>query len=300
MHVVQFQDPEAFLEHTEPVLLENELLNNFPLGILYRLVSTMKEEGGIPRHGEGSSRLFLATVQSGEQPLLILIQTLSHLILYASGEVGGSDQLRACCSEAVDYIIRQGEVSQIPSIIGLTSTAQVFAEVWRDKTGISYHVGMNQRIYRCTNVNPISESGGQLREAGPDDIPLITNWVLEFSREALEPIPQEDAERIARRGVSLSSLYIWDDGGPVSMVQKSRPTQRGIVVTLVYTPPELRGRGYASSSVAELTRRLLSSDYEFTCLYTDLSNPVSNHIYMNIGYEPAADSIVYVFDRTGE
>ena len=249
MHVVQFQDPEAFLKHTEPVLLENELLNNLPLGILYRLVDTMKEEGGIPRHGEGSSRLFLATVQSGEQPLLILIQTLSHLILYASDEVGGPEQLRACCSEAVDYIIRQGEVSQIPSIIGLTSTAQMFVEVWRDKTGISYH------------VNPIPESGGHLREAGPDDIPLITNWVLDFSREALEPIPQEDAERIARRGVTLSSLYIWDDGGPVSMVQKSRPTRRGIVVALVYTPPELRGRGYASSSVAELTRRLLSSDY---------------------------------------
>ncbi|MCJ8010525.1 hypothetical protein MUG84_02060 [Paenibacillus sp. KQZ6P-2] len=44
-----------------------------------------------------------------------------------------------------------------------------------------------------------------------------------------------------------------------------------------------------------MTRNMLSGPDRFASLYTDLSNPVTNHIYMNIGYKPLADSVVYVF-----
>ncbi|MCY8590548.1 GNAT family N-acetyltransferase [Bacillus haynesii] len=35
--------------------------------------------------------------------------------------------------------------------------------------------------------------------------------------------------------------------------------------------------------------------YAFCCLYTDLSNPTSNRIYLAIGYRPVADSIACAF-----
>lgn len=297
MQLLRSYEPKAFLTQVEPVLLENELLNNLPLGVLYRLVKAVKQDGSVPKQGEGSQRLFLATVNDGDQPLFIMIQTLSHLILYASERIKGSEQLRQISTVAVEYILQQEDV-HVPSIIGLTSTAESFAEVWQEKSGQHYEVGMEQRIYGCIEVKPIPESSGRLREAAPDEIPLISQWIHEFSKEALEEVQQEEAGRIAERGISQSMIYVWDDNGPVSMACKSRPTQHGAVVTIVYTPPQLRGRGYASSCVANLTRRMLNGEYEFTALYTDLSNPVSNHIYMNIGYEPAADSIVFVFRQT--
>jgi hypothetical protein len=63
----------------------------------------------------------------------------------------------------------------------------------------------------------------------------------------------------------------------------------------VYTPPELRNRGYATSCVAELSRNILQSGKEFCTLYTDLANPTSNSIYMKIGYKPVCDSVEYAF-----
>jgi predicted GNAT family acetyltransferase len=63
----------------------------------------------------------------------------------------------------------------------------------------------------------------------------------------------------------------------------------------VYTPPELRGRGYATTLVAELSRWLLGRGNRFCFLYTDLANPTSNAIYARIGYRRVCDALEYRF-----
>ena len=65
----------------------------------------------------------------------------------------------------------------------------------------------------------------------------------------------------------------------------------------MYTPPELRGRGYASAVTAELSAELLAEGRSYCFLYTDLANPTSNRIYQTIGYEFVCDSAEYAFER---
>jgi predicted GNAT family acetyltransferase len=72
----------------------------------------------------------------------------------------------------------------------------------------------------------------------------------------------------------------------------ARPTKRNVTIGYVYTPPEERKKGYASDCVSALSQHLLDSGYQTTSLYTDLANPTSNKIYMEIGYEPVMDSTV--------
>jgi predicted GNAT family acetyltransferase len=69
-----------------------------------------------------------------------------------------------------------------------------------------------------------------------------------------------------------------------------------MTVSGVYTPPELRCKGYATSCVAELSRNILQSGKKFCMLYTDLANPTSNSIYMKIGYWPVCDSVQHTFE----
>jgi predicted GNAT family acetyltransferase len=57
----------------------------------------------------------------------------------------------------------------------------------------------------------------------------------------------------------------------------------------VYTPPEHRNRGYASSVVAALSRRLFDEGAREVVLFTDLANPTSNKIYADVGYRRVAD-----------
>ena len=80
------------------------------------------------------------------------------------------------------------------------------------------------------------------------------------------------------------------------MVAKSRPTTHGGCISLVYTPPNLRRRGYASACVAALSQHLLDTGWDFCCLFTDLANPTSNAIYQQIGYRPVCDVDMFQFD----
>ena len=97
--------------------------------------------------------------------------------------------------------------------------------------------------------------------------------------------------------VDTTKVYLWEDGIPVSMVAKTRPTKNGISIGLVYTPPEFRQKGYATSCVATLCKELLNSGYKFCMIYTDLANPVSNSIYQKIGFREVCDSVEFSFSN---
>ena len=122
-----------------------------------------------------------------------------------------------------------------------------------------------------------------------------------FSDEAL-PQRDHDPER-GERIVDLrlgpaddAGLLIWElDGVPVSVAGFGSPTSIGIRIGPVYTPPELRRRGFASALTADLSRRMLDRGYRFCFLYTDLSNPFSNKVYLRVGYEFVCESADYSF-----
>ena len=82
---------------------------------------------------------------------------------------------------------------------------------------------------------------------------------------------------------------------PVSLAGFSGPTPTGIRVGPVYTPPPHRRLGYATTLVADLSQWLLGQGYRSCFLYTDLSNPTSNHIYETIGYRQVAEAVEYGF-----
>lgn len=58
----------------------------------------------------------------------------------------------------------------------------------------------------------------------------------------------------------------------------------------VYTPRERRGRGYASTGVAEVSRIVLAQGAR-ACLFTDQANPTSHTIYAALGYRPVVDMV---------
>lgn len=125
-------------------------------------------------------------------------------------------------------------------------------------------------------------------------------WVTAFVSEALrEPDPTRVEQLVdAHPWPERRSIFLCEDGQPprpVSMAAFTGPTPNGIRVDAVYTPPEQRRRGYATACVAALSQWLLHSGHRYCFLYTDLSNPTSNHIYQTIGYEPVCDVDEYKF-----
>ncbi len=164
---------------------------------------------------------------------------------------------------------------------------QGVASAWIALKGGAWETGMRQRIYRLDEVVPVRPVPGALRLATMDDLALLTEWGVGFARDAghaflLEP------EQISRM-IGRQDLRIWQDETPASMAVAQGATPNGCRVGYVYTPPELRGRGYASALVADLSQRMLDSGFSFCVLYTDLANATSNAIYERIGYNAIGD-----------
>ena len=94
----------------------------------------------------------------------------------------------------------------------------------------------------------------------------------------------------ARLGGGEAGIALWEPRADPSRSSASGPTPNGIRIGPVYTPPELRGRGYGSALTAQVSQLQLDRGKRFCFLYTDLANPTSNAIYMRIGYERVCDS----------
>lgn len=185
----------------------------------------------------------------------------------------------------------------IPGVLASTDDARRFVDIWTSLTGARGHLHMPQRIYECSSVSLPSGVAGEPRAPTAADRDLLIDWRRAFAVEAVgetDSAPDRSVDNWLDDAHS-SGCVVWCDPDPVSMVGYSSPTPTGMRIAPVYTPPELRGRGYASACTAEATQRILDGGRRFVFLYTDLGNPTSNSIYQKIGYRPVGDVDQYRF-----
>jgi predicted GNAT family acetyltransferase len=181
----------------------------------------------------------------------------------------------------------------LPGVLGPTDAARRFVDRWRERTGLTAERVLAERIFRLSAVIPPRSSSGSWRVAGSDDRETLAAWYLAFAEEATpEQAPVEDLDAMVDRWVRRigRTMYLWEDGDrPASLAGAGGETPNGTRIGPVYTPPELRGRGYASNLVAAVSQAQLDAGRRFCFLFTDLANPTSNKIYQQIGYEPVTD-----------
>jgi ribosomal protein S18 acetylase RimI-like enzyme len=181
----------------------------------------------------------------------------------------------------------------LPRVQGEASTVAAFAGAWTQR----YCVGAEPeggRFYELGEVRAVADAPGRLRLAEPADRPTLVAWTIAFGGET-ETIAAY-AEQVVDLAVAREQMWVWDDGGPVSMSGASNAVAGIARIQRVYTPPEHRGRGYATACV-EQQSRLLAERGLGCVLYTQLSNPTSNGIYQRIGYRPIAETLVYRFTQ---
>jgi predicted GNAT family acetyltransferase len=262
-----------FLREVRAYLEKREVVNGLMLGLAIRLVDEPLAYGSPP---------YFATVGDEHGSILAALMTPPHnLILYAEQE---------SVREALELLARDliGRTWPVSGTLGPARLVEAFAALWTRLTGATSQPGMSQRIYELRQVIHPRYSPGSLRPAVEDDTGLVVNWMDAFQQEAVPGSPPGSLDLLYRR-IAERSVFFWDDRVPVSIALKTRPTQHGISVGGVYTPPEHRRCGYATSCVAALSQQLLDAGFEYCTLFTDLSNPTSNDIYQQIGYRPVCD-----------
>jgi predicted GNAT family acetyltransferase len=284
MEAVRIDDAGAFLTEAEPFLLADEARHNLMLGI-----------AGNIRGGSIYEDFRLWLVRDAGEVVAAAVRTPPYNLILA--RPGSPEALTALAASVV------GE--DLPGVVGGEPEVAEFAKLWTRHTGVPARTNMRQGVYQLERVESLPAVPGSARVATAADRGLALRWFLAFAEEALHeggPGSDRAEEMIDYRLSSPSSgIFLWEDNGqPVSLAGWGGPTPNGIRVGPVYTPPELRGRGYATALTADLSQRLLDGSIidggrRFCFLYTDLANPTSNAIYERIGYRRVAASAEIAF-----
>jgi hypothetical protein len=268
--IERYEHVDAFLAVAGGFLAAREAEHNLLLGICSTLQVRAWPFDELPD---------LLVVRSGPAIVLAAIRTPPYNLVLS--EVDEPRALSALAGALADL--------NLPGVVGPKGHAGTFAEHWCRAAGHRPYLAIAERIFRLTAVQPPPKPTGRLRLAGPDDRAILIDWFEAFGREALPAdSPPLDSDLVDRR-IAQGGIYLWDDAGPVSLAAVGARTPNGARVGPVYTPPELRGRGYASACVAGASQAQLDAGLTYVFLFTDLANPTANHIYQAIGYEPVRD-----------
>lgn len=271
--VTATEDPRQVLEQAHDFLVSDPVLHNVMLSILENRAAT-----GQP------GRYWIGMLDGS--PAGVMFQSP---VTFLAGIAPMPDELVPVMADAIATAgIR------LPGVIGVAATAARFAGEWTQACKSAAVPVQGQRIYEVAEVARPAAVPGTLVQGQQSDHDLITEWTIGFHGGVSQREPAVPAGEFAARHLAAGQVWLWQDGGPVSMSVCSAPVAGVTRVQAVYTPPELRCHGYAAACVAEVSSRILAAGQR-CILYTDLGNPTSNSVYRRIGYRAVAEGLRYEF-----
>jgi len=281
-------DPKEFLAAAGGFLAADPVISTVVSAVTHRAVTDLADGVAVPADSwwlvvtDGSGSVVgagMRTARSWLRPLFLLPMS------------------EAAAAALARELHGRGE--EVLALNGVLPAARVCAEVLARLGGGRVEGSVHMRLHELGELVPPSPVPGGLRPAGEQDLDLVIEWLDAFMGDADEQAgrvrgasthEQPDADTVLRQ-VRAGRFRFWCDpsGESVSMVGASPPAFGVSNIGPVYTPPDRRGRGWASNAVAAVSRTLQAQDAR-VCLFTDQANPTSNRIYAALGYRPVVDT----------
>ena len=209
----------------------------------------------------------------------LVFQAPDHLAALAQAAVEASGR-------AIQGLLGpQAQVDAAEIALGLDATQTML-----DETEYLYRLALTDLVV------PEGLRSGRLRgrriERG--DLDLLTRWRVGFSLEALGEEPGERlwqrCRAIAGRSLEQGRAWILEEGGnPVATSSFNASTAEAVQVGGVWTPPELRSRGYGRSVVAASLLDARTQGVMMSILFTGVRNVPAQRAYTGLGFQHIGD-----------
>ncbi|MEO8348143.1 MAG: GNAT family N-acetyltransferase, partial [Acidobacteriota bacterium] len=147
---------------------------------------------------------------------------------------------------------------------------------------------------------PLSAGRVECRRPRDDELELAARWRVAFSAEALGRADGEEMLDAARADVArlqaMDSHWILVEGGqPVAYSAFNARLPDVVQIGGVWTPPALRGRGYARAVVAGSLLEARREGAARAILFTGVENVAASRAYEALGFRVVGDYGLVIF-----
>jgi hypothetical protein len=282
-----YADPAEFLAVAGPHLAADPVVSTVVTTVTHRLLSRRTEDPAPPYR-----RWWLAVTDEAGLVVGAGMRTATFAP-YPLFLLPMPDEAAVALARALH---ERGE--EVRAINGALPASQLCAAELARLGGGRVEVSRHTRLHELGDLAWPAPVQGRLAVATEHDVDLVTKWFEAFMGDADE---QAGRQRGASKGevpdhaemlqrLRAGWLWFWVDqsGQPVHLTGATPPSFGVARIGPVYTPPDQRGRGWASNAVAAASQRIQAEGAR-ACLFTDQANPTSNRIYAALGYRPVVD-----------
>ncbi len=273
MTVVLHDDPAEFDALARPFYARDTDRHTIALTVLDSIVRGVKPAAALATVHDATSALVGALVCTQKRPPVV------------SGVAPGQ------APAVVDALADAG--FRAPGVSGPTVEGEAYAAAHVARHGGSVQVIRATRLFALDTLVPPRGVPGAARRAHAGDVELLHAWRARFVAEVAPGEPAPEIDEVARGLADPEhGETLWEvDGRPAAQATARTPVAGMSRVGPVYTPPELRGHGYAAAVTAAAAQRVLDLGARRVLLFTDLANPVTNRLYPRIGFRPVHDAL---------
>lgn len=268
-----YENGQEFYEDNKAILEKNPVDTSFFLNNARSLKAFDKENYAFKAYTASSY-------------LLVLKVKPFNLLLYGSYSL---------CEEAVEAMCRYDFVLS-GGILSEQHLALAFLDSYEKRRGGSHTLHLSMDIMYAPSCMPVEASAVDCCNVWDVSqiVMLRKNFHLEAVGMALTETEEEQKEIVEK---ALADFYcIRDKGSIVSIAKITRNEDNLCSISMVYTLPEYRCRGFSRKIVTKITRDILSW-HKIPYLYVDKKNPISNHLYESIGYRYGNSKCEYVYEE---
>ncbi|MDR0975711.1 MAG: hypothetical protein LBM01_01975 [Christensenellaceae bacterium] len=273
MEFIRFNNLKSYRDAVIADLSKNEIRNSSEI----QKISTWSEQEFVDANG-----LFAVVKDNGKNAAIIFHAPPKEFNLYFIDNKFNSTVAEFLIKSLVELNWKV-EIVWADSETGLN-----FAKEYARITNQRYEQEETWFAYKLGKLQNVKKSDGKIRIATKNDSYFIPYWWREFGAESGVGTGDElDINNRINKFLKLKHdivLFIDSDDIPVSMVGWKRISETLCRIGPVYTPPQFRRSGYATTAVCLLCEQL-QTKYKDIMLLADADYPASNACYQKIGFE---------------
>ncbi|MDE7095483.1 MAG: peptide-methionine (S)-S-oxide reductase MsrA, partial [Anaeroplasmataceae bacterium] len=216
-----------------------------------------------------------------EEVLLILRLDPFNMLIFGS---------KALCRYAVDIMADLNLV--VGSVLGEEECVVDFLRCYQERLLGETLLQHSMQIMVLKELKSLPNPS--VFQCSSNDLEQLALCYCFFKKEALQEELDLSSAIEALKGKENTFYAIKEKDRIVSIATKARNFDSICSISNVFTIPEYRGKGYARGVVSKLCEDILEEG-KTPYLYVDKTNPISNHLYLSLGFTYLINQVQYLY-----